>query len=71
MAYTTEHHGILPGAFTRFFQALFSGLSRIAENSPHMRQLAEIAEMSDADLRKLGLTREDAVRRALAGRIGL
>ena len=71
MAYATNEPGVIPGAFARLFDAVAYGFKRMSFHGSIAQQLSEISEMSDADLKKHGLTREDAVRRVLAGRIGL
>ncbi|MEX0340354.1 MAG: hypothetical protein AB3N11_15095 [Arenibacterium sp.] len=71
MAYATHEQSVVPGAFARFFNAIASGFNRISVHSTVIRQLNEISQLSDADLEQRGLTREEAVRSVLAGRIGL
>ena len=49
----------------RTLAALAAPLSRRAETSPRMRRLHAVASLSDAELAARGLTRAQAVRRAV------
>ncbi|MGR3562750.1 MAG: DUF1127 domain-containing protein [Heliomarina sp.] len=69
MAYTSTHGAdvsAVPGAFSRFFNAVLNGMTSIAENHPKMRQAAALQAMSDEELAKRGLKRDDIVKKVFA-----
>lgn len=47
------------------FVAIGSFLVTVSEASPRLRQLERLSKMSDAELSKRGLNREDEIRRIL------
>lgn len=69
MADTARSNRNAFGLLGKTLAAPFVGIGRflvtMAEASPRMRQLNKLARMSDADLQKRGLTREDEIRRIL------
>lgn len=52
--------------FLRFLNKIWDGLVYIGESSARARALRELSEMSDEDLAKLGLTREDVIKRVFS-----
>ncbi len=53
------------------FAAIFKALVYIAENNPQMKQVQALAELSDEQLAKRGLERQDIVRHVFADRYWL
>jgi len=53
-------------AFGRFFSALGNGLVAMAENNSKMKQIRALEALSDADLAKRGIKREDIARHVLS-----
>ena len=70
MAYTTTH---LPqaeagqGIVARFFGGLVDSLVRMAEADPRFRKLNALAAMSDEELARRGLRRDQIAREVLGG----
>lgn len=52
----------LMGAIGRFFSAIGKGLISMGENSSRYRQVEALQALSNADLAKRGIKREDIVR---------
>ena len=70
MSYTSTHHTALAplaDVFARFFATAMNGFARIGENNPRMRQVAALSALSDEQLARRGLSREDIARRVYAG----
>ncbi|WP_121061535.1 DUF1127 domain-containing protein [Chachezhania antarctica] len=53
-------------AFSRFFSAIGNGLVVMAENNSKMKQIRALEALSDADLAKRGIKREDIARHVLS-----
>ncbi len=53
------------------FIAIGNGLVTLAENSDRMKKVAKLNAMSDEELAKRGLSREDVVRHVFADVMGM
>lgn len=59
---TSAPHGIIAGSISSFFQSVFNGLTAIAETNSRVKEAERLNALSDAQLAKIGLRREDIVR---------
>ena len=59
---TTAPRGIIAGSIGSFFQTVFNGLTSIAEANSRVKEADRLNALSDAQLAKIGLRREDIVR---------
>lgn len=59
---TNAPHGIIAGSITGFFQSLFNGLIAIAESNSRVKEVDRLNALSDAQLARIGLRREDITR---------
>ena len=63
MAYTSTHHGeSLLGPVARFFSIIGNALVSMGEANSKIRQVDALNSMSDAELAKRGIKREDIVQ---------
>ncbi|GHF34842.1 DUF1127 domain-containing protein [Seohaeicola zhoushanensis] len=68
MAYVSTSPAHVGGnAVSRFFHGFFDLMVRIAENDPRFKKLSVLAAMTDEDLAKRGLRRDQIAREVLGG----
>jgi len=63
---TFQSAGNAQNPIARVSKAIFNFIISISEAGTISRRLQRVAEMSDAELATLGMTREDAVQHVLA-----
>lgn len=69
MAHVTNHapaHGSVLAPINRFFAAIGDALVNMAESSSKMRQVKALSALSDEELAKRGLRRQDIARYVFA-----
>lgn len=62
-----SHGSVVVNAARRGFGAILNGLTAMSERHALYRQLSALNELSDEDLARKGLTREEAIRQILPG----
>ena len=64
--YNSDHHVSVGSAIAYGFQWIWHGLIRMGENSARARVLHQVGQLSDEQLKAMGLTRSDVVKRILS-----
>lgn len=59
---TTAPRGLIVDSITGFFQSVFNGLTSLAETNSRVKEADRLNALSDAQLEKMGLRRQDIVR---------
>lgn len=73
MAYITTQPALSdrPSATSRFFKAIGDGIERYVEMRSRVHEIEALQRKSDAELARMGLTRDQIVRHVFADRLYL
>lgn len=62
MAHVTAHAPSVSSPFANFFKGVFDALTRIAESNARVKQVEFLQNLSDEELAKRGLKRDEIVQ---------